>query len=383
MRKYNLSGDYISVPKGSNLILSNHVTNVDFLLINSMTKGTYMNFVLAENAFRNGLLNKVINSINDPIIHVKGSNSLSTIKDITKNIKKGNNVMLFPEGNTSFNGCTAKLDENIGKLVRLCYANLVMIRIKGGYLSRPRWGTIFRKGTISFESTSITADELKKMSVSEITDMINKNIYTDAYEEQDNSKKEFISKKSCLGIERAMYKCPRCNEIGTLKSNDDSVACKCGYVGHYDKYGYITDELMAQHSVKEYLFEQRTWLKEIVGRVDSSNLNSEPSLEEAVLFKDIVSVKDITDESNLECRQFLITAYKNFSICKCIDSTKDDIIIPYKNVNNVTIFKANTMTVFVKENDKEKACEKIYEVTGEFSFNALKYRDLFEIISEE
>lgn len=378
IKKYNLNGERIVIPQGGNLILSNHVTNVDFLLINAMTNGTYMNFVLAENAFRNKILNGIINMVNEPIIHVKGSNSLNTIKDISRQIKQGNNVMLFPEGNTSFDGSTACLDENIGKLVKVCLANLVLIKIKGGYLSRPRWGTSFRKGKISMESLMLPLDEIKKMSVSEITDIINSSIYTDAYEEQKEAQIEFKGKRSCLGIERAMYQCPGCKEIGTLKSEDKTVNCDCGYTGEYNSHGYIKDSVAKSndlHPVKEYLDNQKLFIKNKI--IECSNRP-----DETILFSDEVSVKEITDK-NKTCTpmQIVITAYCDRAVCRFDNGTEERTIL-YKNIKNVTLFKANTMTVFVDDMNGEKNSMRVFEINGNFSFNALKYRDVYEIINE-
>ena len=67
-------------------------------------------------------------------------------------------------------------------------------------------------------------------------------------------------------------------------------------------------------------------------------------------------------------------------MCKYLNEEKNDIVIKCEDIKNVTIFKANTMTVFVDEKDGESHKEKVFEITGDFSFNALKYRDLFEIL---
>ena len=372
-RMFNLTGDKIDIPEGANLILSNHVTNVDFLLIAMKADCDFMHFVLAENIVRNKPLKKLIELIDDPVVHVKGSRSVNTIREMNKRLKKGNNVMLFPEGNTSFDGRTSYVNEATSKLVRMCASNLVLIKIKGGYLTSPRWGIGLRCGKISMESTTVRAEDLKKMSVGEITELINKNIYTDAYEEQASKRQAYKGKKPCLGIERAIYRCPECGSIGTLKSDNRNVKCECGYSAEFNTYGYLVDKAGEEHALKEYVTSQRVWLEEKIVECDSG-------AESVYLFGDTVDVYDVTDRKNIiEIGRMKISAFSDYIVCKKNDL--DESVVYYKDIKTVTVFKANTLTVFIAGLNEDDTSERMYEIKGDFSFNALKYRDLFEILN--
>lgn len=394
---FNLTGDKIDIPEGANLILSNHVTNVDFLLIAMKADCDFMHFVLAENIVRNKPLKKLIELIDDPVVHVKGSRSVNTIREMNKRLKKGNNVMLFPEGNTSFDGRTSYVNEATSKLVRMCASNLVLIKIKGGYLTSPRWGIGLRRGKISMESTTVKADDLKKMSVGEITELINKNIYTDAYEEQSSEKQAYKGKKPCLGIERAIYRCPECGGIGTLKSDNRNVKCECGYSAKFNPYGYLVNKAGEEHAIKEYVTNQRVWLEEKIMECDSgidkavsidNDKNIDKSMkhdfsvtnESVYLFGDTVNVFDVTDRKNIiEIGRIKISAFSDYIVCKKNDL--DESVVYYKDIKTVTVFKANTLTVFIAGLYEDDTSERMYEIKGDFSFNALKYRDLFEILN--
>lgn len=377
IRKYNITGEDICIPEGANLIVSNHVTNSDFMIIASkcrfLSQCDYMQFVLAENIVRNRFLKYLIFTVNESIVHVKESSGLSTIKEMKKRLNQGRNVMIFPEGNTSFDGTTAKVNESIGKLAKICGANLVMIRIKGGYLSSPRWGTDARKGRVSLESSSISASELKAMSAGEIAEAINNNLYVDAYADQEKEPIAFKGKQPCLGLERAIYRCPECGKIGTLISDKKSLKCECGYIGKYDEYGYLIDNIGKKHPIKEYTDRQKGWLRDIL----EGNI---PYSDDKILFSDTVTISDITTDTHSAVQTKAdILVYSNRLECRM---SENDCIIEYSQVKKVAIFRANTLTVFlINESSKKK--ERIYEIKGDFRFNALKYRDLFEIANKE
>ena len=74
---------------------------------------------------------------------------------------------------------------NTGKLVRNSGATLVTYRLEGNYLSAPRWGKGTRRGKINARLVGVyPPEELKKMKPDEITALINKDIFEDAWERQ-------------------------------------------------------------------------------------------------------------------------------------------------------------------------------------------------------
>jgi len=357
--RYNVKGEKIKMPKGPNLIISNHATNIDYMIIGHKLSCHQAHYVMAENAARNPVIRNLLVFMDDPIIHVKGSNALATIREMHKRFKKGRNVMLFPEGNTSFCGVTKTQDDSVGKLAKLSNANLVLTRIEGGYLSRPRWGTARRKGRINVVGKVIMAEEVKRMSVEELTETINQHIYADDYEEQLSERIEYKSAKKAHGLERAMYLCPECKTVGGMTSSNSHLLCSCGYKAGYDNFGYLTDNNGKSYTLKDAILEQRDWLK---GR-------------NGLLFMDEADIFDITSIRNIKTLgKYKIKTYDDHFECERMSDGKR-FTYDMNSVDNVAIFKANTLTVFIKTADGIRA----YEVKGEYSFNALKYRDLFEI----
>ena len=122
-------------------------------------------------------------------------------------------------------------------------ATLVTFRTEGGYLSMPRWSKVRRRGAVHGHPVGIyPPDALKTMSPSEINALIERDISEDAWERQRKSPVAFRGKKLAEGLEHALYLCPRCKKIGTLKGRKDLFTCSCGFQVRYTETGFFDPE---------------------------------------------------------------------------------------------------------------------------------------------
>lgn len=362
---FRVKGEKTQLPAGPNLIISNHVTNFDFLLIESRMNCRSPHMVVADNAVRGKIPVWGMNHMMNTIPTVKGAHSVATVKKILQALRSGNNVMLFPEGNTSFDGRTAPMAPSIGKLAKRSGANLMLVRISGGYFSRPRWATSLRRGRVSLTFTPVPAEALKTMSPEEITALINQALYVDAYSDQEKDPILYRSSAPCVGLERAIYRCPACGTIGNLMGRHNHLRCSCGYDAEMNSLGYLTDDLRT-YSITQQLDDQKKALL---------NLLDPPT--EAPLWRDRV---EIVERNSREPARS--TPLGTFTLTACHDrvlldgeagtSQKE---IHYDDISGISIVKANTLTVFLHKDQGHQA----YEIHGSFSFNALKYRDLYEL----
>ena len=85
-----------------------------------------------------------------------------------------------------------------------------------------------------------TPDELKKMTSEEITKAIERDLYVNAYEEQKEECIPYTGKNLAHNLETALYRCPECNKIDSLKSEGDRFYCSCGLDLTYNEYGFFT-----------------------------------------------------------------------------------------------------------------------------------------------
>ena len=250
------------------LYFSNHTTYWDYILVGVASR-RQMFYVAGEHLFRNKLLYRVVLCLCGLIIRKKGAPAGDMILEMKQRLTEGGNVWMSPEGTRSLNGESAFISPNTGKLVKECAeigAGLITYRIHGGYLRRPRWSTVIRKGRMWGEFVhEYSPEELKAMSLEEINRHINEDMYVNTF--ADQKEKHYVYKGHDLasGLETVLYVCPKCHAIGTLHSHDDKLTCECGYSVKFNEHGLFEQDgtdAMIYDNVRDWDHSQRDYLKE-------------------------------------------------------------------------------------------------------------------------
>jgi len=265
------------------LILSNHTTDWDFIILSSLIQSHFY-VVCEEHVF--GM--KVIGNINknklNSIPIFKGSNKAPHVLEIVRRLRQGNSVLLFPEGTLSHNGLTGNIDISIAKLMKISKCKVVTVRLKGGFFLQPRFRTKTGKGKmISAEVVNVYDKEtIQNLPLTSLQDMVNDDLYVDAYKEQEIFKIKYGSKNMLEGVERYYNVCPKCHKIDTLTSKNNTVTCSCGYKISIDEYGLLHGENLA--------FNTFLGWEDLMKKV-----YAEKFLSDGIIFKDFdVSLNEIS-----------------------------------------------------------------------------------------
>lgn len=239
--KFALESEPAPKIEGPYIVLSNHTANLDPILVSMSFKCRQMYFIASEHLFRMGFISFLLKRYFAPISRIKGGTDASTALNAIRLVRKGQNVCLFAEGNRSFNGETCPIHPATAKLVKSSGASLVTYKMTGGYLTTPRWALFNRKGKMHGAVVSVySPEQLKRLSVEEIHEIIKADLYENAYERQKKEHIEFRGKKLAEGLEAALYICPKCGKIGTLHSKDDRFWCdSCDMSVTYTVYGEL------------------------------------------------------------------------------------------------------------------------------------------------
>ncbi|WP_234946697.1 lysophospholipid acyltransferase family protein [Thermosipho atlanticus] len=147
-KHYNLilKGNFPSPPF---LLIANHTHTFDPLFISTFFKMPIC-WVVAKGNFNRIIIGPLFKSLKF-ISKQKGEPDIGTIRGILRNLKDGNVVGIFPEGSVTWDGNFQELPSGTDKLLEMVKVPIVSIRIKGGYLSNPRWANYGRKGKIILE----------------------------------------------------------------------------------------------------------------------------------------------------------------------------------------------------------------------------------------
>ena len=237
-QKFNMTHEDIHVD-GPILLVPNHVCAWDPLLVSISLRDKQIYFVASEHLFRLGFVSNVIDYLVAPIPRRKASTGMDAVKACLRHLKAGHSVCVFAEGEQCWAGQNNPIFPATGKLAKSSGVTLVTYRLEGGYLSLPRWGKGIRRGRVHGHPVGIYPPEvLQTMTAQEVNDLINRDIYEDAWERQRQEPIPYRGKNRAEGMERAVFLCPRCRRIGTLRTKGNRIFCSCGLDLEYLETGF-------------------------------------------------------------------------------------------------------------------------------------------------
>ena len=239
-RKFHMTHEDLKAD-GPVLLVPNHVNAWDPLLVAMSLKEKQVYFVASEHLFRLGLVSRLLQWLVAPIPRRKAASGTDTVKACLRHLRAGHSICLFAEGEQCWDGRNNPIFTATGKLAKSSGATLITYRLEGAYLSKPRWARGVRRGRVHGHPVNIYPPEmLKSMSAAEVNTAIERDCYEDAWERQRQWRQPYRGRRLAEGLERAMYLCPRCRRIGTLRTQDDRIYCGCGFSLRYTEEGFFS-----------------------------------------------------------------------------------------------------------------------------------------------
>ena len=165
------------------------------------------------------------------------SADVSTIISIMRAKNENAVIVIFPEGRLSCYGRTLPITEGTAELIKKLGINLYSWKAEGAYLTFPKWREPGenRCGRInSSVKLLLTADEIKEKSVSEIKEITANAILNDDELAMDGV--EYKSDAMANGLDKILYKCPKCQKEGGITAEGNTVKCECGLEATLDNY---------------------------------------------------------------------------------------------------------------------------------------------------
>jgi len=225
------------------LILANHQTIFDQFAV-GLGFRFGINYVASDSIFRHGFQSWLMKVLVSPIPFSKGSSDAIAIKDIMHVIKSGGAVGMFPSGNRTFFGDECTIQPGIGKLAKKLGVPVVLVKIRGGFNTKPRWNSIPSKGKMrAGVSRIISPEELKSLSYDELNNLIIKELYFDEFEWNRKEQIVFRGEHKAEHLEIVLFYCPQCGQINKLSSKGNDFLCECGMhvrvndTGFFDRIG--------------------------------------------------------------------------------------------------------------------------------------------------
>ncbi|MBQ6622740.1 MAG: 1-acyl-sn-glycerol-3-phosphate acyltransferase [Mogibacterium sp.] len=233
--------------EGPMIIIPNHSCAWDPLLMGVAMRRRQMYFVASEHLLRMRFIGPLVRFLAAPIPRRKARPGTQAVMSCLRHLKAGHSICLFAEGEQTWDGLSGTVFPGSGKLARQSGATLVTYRLEGAYLSLPRWGKGVRRGKVYGHPVGIYPPEvLKGMKPDEIQEAINRDLGFDTWawqSKQPGGPVRYRLKGNRWGaaqfLDKALFCCPACGQIGTLTAGGDEIRCSCGFRTRYTETGFF------------------------------------------------------------------------------------------------------------------------------------------------
>lgn len=175
----------------------------------------------------------------------KFTTDVTLVRDMiyaTKELKSS--ILMFPEASYSFDGTQTPLPDSIGKCLKLLKVPVVMIRTHGAFARDPLYNNLqLRKVRVSADvEYLLSTQDIAEKSPQELNDILQEKFTFDYFRWQQENQIRIKEPFRADGLNRMLYKCPRCKTEGQMLGQGTKILCKlCGKAYELTEYGYLND----------------------------------------------------------------------------------------------------------------------------------------------
>ena len=206
------------------LVLANHVNFWDpFLLVLPFDREVH--FLSADGNFRSRVMRWLMEGVG-AVPKAKARTDMESLHRLRHHAAERGIVALFPEGQRTWDGHSRGMLPATPKLARLLRVPVVMVHLRGAYLSTPRWATSLRRGRLEMHVWQVLSrHEVRSLPLGEITRRIADALEFDEGRWQERTGVRFVARNRAEHMERAFFRCPECGGWDTIRSRGDEVRC--------------------------------------------------------------------------------------------------------------------------------------------------------------
>ncbi len=214
------------------LILMNHSCFLDMQIAYRVMYPRAFNIICTSDAFVGfgGLMGWLMRTIGC-VPTQKFVTDLGLIQDMNycfKDLKTS--ILMYPEASYSFDGTCTPLPRKMGVLLKKFDVPVVMIETFGAFSRNPLYNELQVRKSVPVSARVrllYTREEIKEKTVKELSDGLDEAFGFDHFRWQKEQGLEISDAFRADGLDRILYKCPRCGTEGGMKGRGTGMTCGC------------------------------------------------------------------------------------------------------------------------------------------------------------
>ena len=330
------------------LILFNHQTAADPFFVSMAFKGPIY-FMAPQDYFSGSFLSRVMQFCFAPIPIAPESPDPQAVRDCLRVAREGGTIAIAPEGESSYMGKTTGMNPAIAPLAKKLGLPVVLMKIEGGYGSKPRWSDCVRKGSMkAYVTEVIEPEELAKMTDGELMSKIRATLWVNSTKNGG----EFKSDHAAEYLERVMYVCPHCG-LSRFESQGNVVRCtNCNLQIEYLPNKQLQG--VGFHFPFRFLADWYNYQNLYIGQLQLGSFDDLPIYMDQAQLYEVIPGKD---KKQLE-RFSTIELFKD-------RIEINEIPFPLTDIQGAWVTGSNDLNL--------KYDDTVYQLRGDKRFNAVKY----------
>ena len=237
-KKYGITYDneIVKEIKGPAIIVATHTSDEDHMISGMTLYPVRPTYIVSEHFTRipsTARLLKLMHVITKKMFCA----DISTIRNVMRAKKENAVIVIFAEGRLSCYGHTLPVADGTAELIKKLGVDLYAWKGEGAYLTFPKWRDKgdSRQGRIkSSVKRLLTAEEVAAKSVEEIKEITAKAIEND--DELAMAGVEYKCADMSRGVDKILFKCPKCLKEGKITASEGHIRCECGLDATLDSY---------------------------------------------------------------------------------------------------------------------------------------------------
>lgn len=216
---------YDAFPKPPFIQVANHGTFFDPWLVLGYYASPKFFIMMNEDGFKSNKIVKWYLRVIGAFPKKKGVADYKAMKYTLKKLQEGFSILIFPEGQTTWDGETQPIYAGIEKIVKKANVSLVMLNLRGNFHSKPWWSETYRRGKVRVRIKTLRPDAVAAFSEQEILFTMKDFLYRNDIKDQENLKTTFTGNRLAEGLERFVWICRECLCTDTLVTQNSTVSC--------------------------------------------------------------------------------------------------------------------------------------------------------------